>query len=81
MFNSKVWEQYYKLPFQNIKDTSLLWFQYRFLYIILATNTFLYIFIMLILIYVHFVMNAHRLRFYGILYKTGFCKNWNYCQF
>ena len=42
MFDSKVWEQYYKLPFQNIKDTSVLWFQYRILRRNLATRTFLY---------------------------------------
>ena len=42
MFDSKVWEQYYKLPFQSIKDTSVLWFQYRILRRNLATRTFLY---------------------------------------
>ena len=42
MFNSKVWEHYYKLPVQSIKDTSLLWFHYQILHKILATNTFLY---------------------------------------
>ena len=42
MFNSKVWDQYYKLPFQSIKDTSLLWFQYQIWHRMLATNTFLF---------------------------------------
>ena len=42
MFNSKVWEQYYKLPLQSIKDMSLLWFQYCIIHRVLTINTFLY---------------------------------------
>ena len=34
-----IWRQYHKPPFQSIKNTPLLWFQYRILHRILAINT------------------------------------------
>jgi hypothetical protein len=41
-FNSKEWEKYYIVPFICVKDTTLIWFQYRIIHQILTTNTFLY---------------------------------------
>ena len=41
-FDSHMWEIFYILPFKCVKDTTLIWFQYRLLHRILATNSFLY---------------------------------------
>jgi hypothetical protein len=41
-FTQSDWEQYYMLPFQCVKDSTLLWFQYRLVQRILATNSFLH---------------------------------------
>ena len=37
-----IWEKYYILPFKYLKDTTIIWFQYRLIHRILATNTFLH---------------------------------------
>ena len=37
-----MWERFYSLPFRYIKDTTLLWFQYRLLHRSLGTNSFLH---------------------------------------
>jgi hypothetical protein len=42
VFDHLTWTKYYVLPFKCLKDTTLIWFQYRLLHRILATNTFLY---------------------------------------
>ena len=42
MFDYHMQEQFYSLPFKYMNDTTVLWFQYRLLYSILATNSFLH---------------------------------------
>ena len=41
-FSAQKWKKYYSLPFRVLKDSSLLWFQYKILHRILTTNSFLY---------------------------------------
>ena len=41
-FQKDVWKQYYIMPFQCTRDTSLLYFQYKILHRVLATNSFLF---------------------------------------
>ena len=42
MLSAQEWRNVYKIPFQCLKDPTLLWFQYRILHRIITTNTFLY---------------------------------------
>ena len=42
MLSAQEWRNVYKVPFQCLKDPTLLWFQYRILHRIITTNTFLY---------------------------------------
>ena len=42
IFTPSDWEQYYLLPFQCVKDSTLLWFQYRLVQRILGNNAFLH---------------------------------------
>ena len=41
IFYHRTWTNYYLIPFKCVKDTTLIWFQYRLLHRILGTNTFL----------------------------------------
>ena len=42
MLSEQEWRNVYKIPFQCLKDPTLLWFQYRIQHRIITTNTFLY---------------------------------------
>ena len=42
LYDTREWEMFYTIPFHSVKDASLVWFQYRILHRILATNKFLH---------------------------------------